>query len=149
MLQRPANDFPATTTTITTISTSVTTSTSTTTQTTTSYTSTLSIYPACATNNFADQVNGQRLGGGAYTGSQSYNQDRVDAFSAYDCCVATFQYPGQIGQVFFYLGTGGSCYIEYGAGTQGQNSWQAMFQNGDQFAFTLGNGPVGMFSSTA
>ncbi|OAP55337.1 hypothetical protein AYL99_10310 [Fonsecaea erecta] len=97
-----------TTVTATSVSTITDTSTSTSTSTTTTYLSTTTVYAACATNNFADEYQGEPLV--EYTGGYSTVSD-VTVDTAYDCCVAAITL-GNSAIWAFIIGPGaGTCEV--------------------------------------
>ncbi|OAP64913.1 hypothetical protein AYL99_00885 [Fonsecaea erecta] len=135
-----------TTTTSTSTETDVTTSTST--ETDTAFSTTTTVYAACATNNFADQYDGQGIAniiplpnGGAYNAYQS-----LPDVDAYQCCVAALLSTDQI-LIWAWNVNDAACILggNLPGGVCSQATQQAtvITEGADEYTFVTGNGPCG------
>lgn len=120
----------------------------------TTYSTTITSYAACATNNLGEYVNGNAIvngndGGGAQESSPGGTADN----DPYDCCVAAILDPIGAAWRFVLPAATGSCYIIEQAGTNGTcPNGQAGItgnnvdtQSGATPAFAAGNANCGQF----
>lgn len=114
------------------------------------YTSSTTVYAACATNNFVDTVasgpEGAGIGGIALQGGGAFTDDVTAVVnSAYNCCVFGLGVPFAAA-VFAWDETTGNCFVAGNSNTcpaGGQNNNFAQVQTQSSVQYVAGNLPCG------